>query len=90
MLLGAKGNSVKNAVFVARRAGATQNEYLKVTMHDVTVASYHLGGDDGDVPVEEISLRFSKVTVDYRPQKPTGALGAAIHMGWDVKNSKEA
>ena len=90
MLLGANGNSVKNAVFVARRAGATQNEYLKVTMHDVTVAAYHLGGDDGDVPVEEISLRFSKVTVDYRPQKPTGALGAAIHMGWDVKNNKEA
>jgi type VI secretion system secreted protein Hcp len=90
MLLGANGKSVKNAVFVARRSGATQHEYLKVTMHDVTVAAYHLGGDEGDLPVEEVSLRFSKITVDYRPQKPTGALGAAIHMGWDVKNGKEA
>jgi len=90
MLLGASGKSAKNAIFVARRAGAAQHEYLKVTMTDVTVAAYHLGGDDGDVPVEEVSLRFSKIAVDYRPQKPTGALGAAIHMGWDVKVGKEA
>ena len=90
MLLGANGKTAKNAVFVARRAGAAQNEYLKVTMQDVTVAAYHLGGDDGEVPVEDISLRFSKIVVEYRPQKPTGALGAAIRMGWDIKTGKEA
>jgi len=89
MMLGVNGKSAKNAVFVARRAGATQLEYLKVTMNDVTVAAYHVGGDDGDVPVEDVSLRFSKITVDYRPQKSTGALGAAIHMGWDAKANKE-
>jgi len=90
MLMGANGKAVNNAVFVARRAGASQNEYLKVTMRDVTVAAYHVGGDDGDVPIEEVSLRFSKITVDYRPQKPTGALGTAVHMAWDVKAGKEA
>jgi len=90
LLLGANGKSSRNAVFVARRAGAAQHEYLKVTMQDVTVAAYHLGGDDGDVPVEEISLRFSKIVVEYRPQKPTGALGAAIRAGWDLKAGKEA
>src|SRR4029079_11452057 len=89
MLLGANGKAARNAVFVARRA-CTQNEYLKVTMQDVTVAAYHLGGDDGEVPVEDVSLRFSKIVVEYRPQKTTGAWGAAIRMGWDIKTGKEA
>src|SRR3954468_11677875 len=54
MLLGANGKAAKNAVLLPRRAGAAQNEYLKVTMQDVTVAAYHLGGDAGEVPVEDI------------------------------------
>jgi type VI protein secretion system component Hcp len=41
------------------------------------------------VPVDDVSLRFAKIQIDYRPQKATGALGAAIHAGWDVKQNKE-
>jgi type VI secretion system secreted protein Hcp len=90
MLLAATGRSAKQAIFVARRPGPAQHEYLTVTMRDVTVAAYHVAGDHGEVPVEQVSLQFSKIQVDYRPQKPTGALGPAVHMGWDLKAAKEA
>ena len=55
----------------------------------MTVSSYQISASSGDVPLDEVSLRFSKVQIDYRPQKATGALGAAVHAGWDVKVNKQ-
>ena len=52
------------------------------------MSAYHISGSDGDVPLDEVSLRFAKIQIDYKPQKATGALGAAIHGGWDVKANK--
>lgn len=89
MLLGANGKHVKSAVLVARRAGGGQQDYFKLTFSDVTVTAYHVGASAGNVPVDEVSVKFAKVQVDYRPQKATGALGVALHAGWDVKLNKE-
>ena len=89
MLLCANGKHVKSAVLVARRQGKSQQEYFKLTFTDVMVTSYHVGGSTGDVPLDQVSLRFSKVQIDYRPEKATGALGAVVHAGWDVKLNKE-
>jgi type VI secretion system secreted protein Hcp len=88
MLLCANGKHVTSAVLAARRAGTAQQEYFKLTFNDVTVTSYHVSATDGDVPLDEVSLRFAKVQIDYRPQKVTGVLGTAIHAGWDVKLNK--
>jgi type VI secretion system secreted protein Hcp len=88
MLLCANGKHVTSAVLVGRRPGGSQQEYLKLTFNDVTVASYDISATTGDVPLDEVSLRFSKVQIDYKPQKPNGALGAAVHAGWDVKLNK--
>ena len=89
MLLCANGKHVVSAVLVARRPGSPQQEYLKVTLNDVTVTAYNVSASSGDVPLDEVSLRFSKIQIDYRPQKATGALGAAVHAGWDVKLNKQ-
>ncbi len=89
MLLCANGKHVTKAVLAARRTGSAQPEYFKLTFTDVTVTSYHVSGTEGDVPVDDVSLRFAKIQIDYRPQKATGALAAAIHAGWDVKQNKE-
>ena len=53
------------------------------------MSAYHLSASTGDVPMDEVSLRFAKVQIDYKPQKATGALGTAVHAGWDVKLNKE-
>ena len=88
MLLCANGKHAASAVLVARRPGSSLQEYLKATLNDVTVTAYHVGASSGDVPYDQVSLRFSRIQIDYRPQKATGALGAAVHAGWDVKLSK--
>ncbi len=89
MLLCANGKHVKSAVLAGRRAGNAQQEYFKLTFTDVIVTAYHVSASAGDVPLDEVSLRFGKVQIDYRPQKATGALGVAVHAGWDVKQNKE-
>ena len=88
MLLCANGKHVKSAILSGRRVGVAQQDYLKITLSDVTVSAYNLSASTGDVPLDEVSLHFAKVQIDYKPQKSSGALGAAVHAGWDVKLSK--
>jgi type VI secretion system secreted protein Hcp len=40
-----------------------------------------------DLPVDEISLNFGKVQMEYKPQKADGSLDAAIVTGWDLKQN---
>jgi type VI secretion system secreted protein Hcp len=87
-LLCANGKHAASAVLVGRRPGNSQQEYLKITLSDIQVSAYHISGSDGEIPMDEVSLRFAKFQIDYKPQKATGALGAAIHGGWDVKANK--
>jgi type VI secretion system secreted protein Hcp len=40
------------------------------------------------MPLEQVSLNFSKMAMDYQPQGPDGKpQGGAIHGGWDVKQN---
>jgi type VI protein secretion system component Hcp len=40
-------------------------------------------------PVDQISLRFGRIEVDYRPQRLTVSFGATVKAGWDgQKNAK--
>ncbi len=68
-----------------------QQEYLVVTMSDILVSNYQTGGHGGDdpIPVDSISLNFSKIEFDYKPQKSDGSLGVSIVNGWDVKENKK-
>jgi type VI secretion system secreted protein Hcp len=91
MLACASGEHIKKAVLVCRKAGKDQQEYLKVTMSDLLVSSYHTGGSAGSslLPVDQIALNFSKLEVEYKPQKADGSLDSAVKAGWDVKANKK-
>ena len=41
------------------------------------------------MPMDSVSLAFSKVRVEYKPQKADGSLDTAIVAGWDVKSNKK-
>ena len=86
----ATGEHIPGAVFVMRKAGKTQQEYAKFTLTDLLVASYQTGGSaKGDVvPLEQISLNYAKIEMEYKEQKADGSLGAATKAGWDVKANK--
>src|SRR5260370_12086254 len=56
------GEHLKEALFVVRKAGGNQLEYLKYKFTDVLISSVRPGGSHhGDeIPSEEISLNFGK------------------------------
>ncbi|MGH9665356.1 MAG: Hcp family type VI secretion system effector [Bryobacteraceae bacterium] len=86
----ATGEHVKKAVLTCRKAGKEQQEYLKWTFSDLLISSYQTGGHGSSdvVPLDQISLNFSKVEVEYKEQKADGTLGGPIKAGYDLKQSK--
>jgi type VI secretion system secreted protein Hcp len=87
MLCCANGEHVKSAILVCRKAGKEQQEYLKVTFTDILVASYITNGTGAAdvIPMDQISLNFTKVELEYKEQKPDGSLGGAIKAFYDMK-----
>lgn len=87
----ATGDHLGKGTLVCRKAGGSQQEYLTITMSDLIVASYQTGGsgDSDMIPVDQISLNFSKIEFEYKPQDAKGAVGGAIKGGWDLKANKK-
>jgi type VI secretion system secreted protein Hcp len=70
---------------VVRKAGEKPVEYLKIKMDEVLVSGIESKGSDGeDRLTEDITLNFSKVSLDYLPQDDKDAPGTAIPMTWDI------
>jgi type VI secretion system secreted protein Hcp len=87
----ASGQHLKEAKFVARKAGKAQQEFLTWTFSDLLVSSYQTGGSEaGDMlPLDQVSLNFAKIRIEYKAQKADGSLDAAITAGWDAKANKQ-
>ena len=86
----ASGQHMKEARLVAVHAGAMQQEFLTWTFSDVLVSGYRTGGAADEVgPMDQISLNFAKIKVEYRAQKADGSLDAAVTAGWDRKLNKK-
>src|SRR5574341_1550732 len=70
----ASGQHIKSAILTCRKAGKDQQEYLKYTFTDLLVSSYQTGGSGSSdvVPIDQISLNFSKIETEYKEQKPDG------------------
>jgi type VI secretion system secreted protein Hcp len=90
MLACATGDHLKGATLTCRKAGGDQQEYMKIVMSDLLVSSYQTGGSAGDVvPVDQISLNFSKIEYEYKPQKADGSLDSPVKTGYDLKLNKK-
>jgi type VI secretion system secreted protein Hcp len=90
LLACATGEHIKKAVLTCRKAGGKQEEYLLVTFSDLLCSSFQTGGSTGDVvPVDQISLNFSKIEIEYKPQTEKGALGGPVKVGYDLKLNKK-
>lgn len=90
LLACANGQHFKKADLTCRKAGKDQQEYLKIKLTDILVSSYQLGGHAAgdDLPVDQISLNFSKIEFGYAKQKPDGTLEGMVWKGWDQKANK--
>jgi type VI secretion system secreted protein Hcp len=89
LLACAAGEHLKSAVLTVRKAGKTPHEYFKLTLTDVRVSSFHLGSLAGDQPMDEAALAYSRIEVEYRPQKADGSAGPPVKAGWDLKTNKK-
>jgi type VI secretion system secreted protein Hcp len=82
----ANGEHIKSATLTCRKAGKEQQEYLKYTFSDLLVSSYQTGGSAGNVvPLDQISLNFTKVEFEYKEQKPDGSLGGSVKKHYSIK-----
>ncbi|HEY2855349.1 MAG TPA: type VI secretion system tube protein Hcp [Gemmatimonadaceae bacterium] len=91
MLACAQGQHIKAAQLTCRKAGTEQQEFLTIKMSDLLVSSFQTGGSaHGDiVPVNQVTLNFSKIEYEYKPQKADGSLDSASKAGWDLKSNKK-
>jgi type VI secretion system secreted protein Hcp len=90
MIACATGQHFKSAILTVRKAGGQQQEYLKVTMEDVMISSYQVGGSAAStVPMDQLSLNFAKLEMSYKEQKPDGSLGGETKQKYDYAASKK-
>lgn len=89
MLACANGQHIPKAVLTCRKAGKEQQEYLKITFSDLLVSSYQTSGSGPDaVPMDSISLNYTKIEWEYREQKPDGTLAGPIKSHYDLKKQE--
>ena len=91
MLACAQGDHIPDATLVARKAGKGQQDFLKFKFTDVFVSSYQTGGSaHGDiVPLDQISLGYVKMEIEYKEQNQDGSLGGAVKAGYDYQANKK-
>ena len=90
MLSCAEGKHLKKATLVCRKAGGKQEEFLKLNFSDLIISSFQTGGSGGsELPMDQISLNFSKIEYEYLSQDAKGSVGKPVKTGWDlVANEK--
>lgn len=81
------GSRIKQAILKVRKKNK-QNDYLKITLHDVIVSSVQTaGGSDDEGDMEIVRLSFSQMNGEVTPENPDGSIGKA--QSWSVSQSEK-
>jgi type VI secretion system secreted protein Hcp len=87
------GQAYPTATLICEKSsgnGKKPVQYLKISMKDVLISSYAVGGSGGsDTHTETITLNFGAVQTAYTPMKPDGTPDATIQSGWDIVAGKK-
>jgi len=84
------GEHLKKAVLTYRKAGKDQQDYMVVTFSDVLITGYDISFDQTDkLPTDEFGFDFSKVEIEYKPQKADGTVSGSTKAGFDMKQRKK-
>lgn len=78
------GRAFKQVSMTARKAGAGQKDFLKVTMKEVFVTSVSDNGNQDSGVGEEIAVQPRHIEVQYQTQDAKGALGSPVSFSWDI------
>ncbi|BDC48260.1 type VI secretion protein [Bryobacterales bacterium F-183] len=87
----ASGEHIKDAELHIRKAGGDQQVFVTWKFYDVLISSYNTSGSGhgAPLPTDSVSFNFTKIEMEYKPQKPDGTLGAGIKTGYDIKKGQK-
>ena len=87
----ATGEHIKEATMSSAKQGKGPQDFLIFKMNDILITSVSLSeaNGTGSVPLENVSMQFAKVDMEYKPQKADGSLDAGVHFKYDIKANKE-
>ena len=81
-----KGDHIKTGLLTVRKAGGTQEEYYTIKLGEILISSFQNAGSGEDaIPIENVSLNFSKIEFNYKEQKDDGSLGGGTPFKYDIK-----
>lgn len=78
----ASGKHFANATLTCRKKDG--HDFLVITMSNVLVSTYEITGAAQGPPLDQLSLCYAKIKIEYREQQADGSLGLPIKSGWDV------
>lgn len=87
------GKHIEKATLECFRSDGADDDnpalYFQIEMESVVVANYSVGGGDGDIPIESVTLSYGKVTYLYYPQdEKTGSQGTKEAVSHDLVTNK--
>jgi type VI secretion system secreted protein Hcp len=86
------GKTIATAQLQAYRSDGEGNKaalYLQVDFEQVVISNYSISGGPGDIPTENVSLSYGKVTYSYYPQSETdGTQGTKEQASHDLKSNE--
>lgn len=86
----ATGEHIASALLTVRKAGGTQQEYYKIKLTDLLVSNFqNTGSGEDSIPMETLSLNFSKIEFEYNEQDNKGGLKGVVKAGYDLKANKK-
>ena len=84
----ASGKHFDDGVLTVRKSGEGQLDFLKVTMKQVFVTGVTPSATSGGEITETITLSYSDIEFEYKPQDDKGKLGGSVKFGWNVATTE--
>ena len=73
----ATNDEVKEAKLTLRRAGGDQEDFFTIKLEKARITSVQHSGEADGGTRETVTIAFTKVEVEYKPQKSTGLRGGS-------------
>jgi len=78
----------KVAIKFARTSGDKLQEFMEYTLYDCLVSNYNISAIGEQVPIENITLSFSKCEINYISYDGTNKSGSPQRAGYDLAQAK--
>jgi type VI secretion system secreted protein Hcp len=84
----AAGKHFKTAEIACGVAGGTQDDFLIIKLKEVFITSHQVSASAGGEVSDQVSLSYSDIEYQYKPQKDDGSLGGQVVMGWNLRTTE--